>query len=64
MIVHPRIGQCVRLRYRLSLRRVAPYHDRTGIVVARSNGPGPRNHLVRIGEDLVVVPCGHLTASK
>jgi hypothetical protein len=59
MIVHPKIGQAVRLRYR-KLRRVAPYHDRTGTVMARSKGPGPRNHLVNIGGDLVIVPCGHL----
>ena len=39
MIVNPRIGQPVRLRYRPSVRRIAPYHDREGIVVAVE---GPR----------------------
>jgi hypothetical protein len=60
MISHPRIGQVVRLRYRESLRRIAPHHDRPGIVVAVCAGRKPRNHLVEIGDELVCVPAGHL----
>ena len=60
MITHPQIGQRVRLRYRRQLRRLAPYHDAQGVVIVRARGPGPKNHGVRIGADLVCVPCGHL----
>jgi hypothetical protein len=62
MIRHPAPGQPVRIRYRPPLRRIAAYHGRAGVVVAAAAGPGPRNHLVAVGEDLVCIPAGHLAA--
>jgi hypothetical protein len=62
MICNPRIGRTVRLAYSEKKgRRAAPYHGWTGVVVAASPPrAGRRNHMVRIGEILVCVPCGHL----
>jgi hypothetical protein len=68
VIRHPAIGQVVRLRYRKGLRPIAPHHDRIGTVVAAARvvvvggKRSPRNHLVRIGGELVCVPAGHLMA--
>ena len=68
MISHPRVGQAVRLRYRESRRRIAPHHDRVGVVVAvavvrvdaEKKRQTPLNHLIRIGDELVVVHAGQL----
>lgn len=59
MLANPRRGQRVRLWYRAELRGIAPYHDRTGVVVVAGKGK-PRNHGVLIDDEVVVVPCGHL----
>jgi hypothetical protein len=71
MISHPRVGQAVRLKYRASRWRIAPHHDRVGLVVAvaqvttKVTTEGkirrtPLNHLIRIGDELVVVFAGQL----
>jgi hypothetical protein len=66
MISHPKVGQAVRLRYRAERRRMAPHHDRVGVVVAvaRVKADGkrrtPLNHLVRVDGELVVVHAGQL----
>lgn len=59
MISHPAPGQAVRVRYRAGLRRIAPHHDRGGVVLVAARRK-PLNHLVRIGDELVIVPAGHL----
>lgn len=60
MIVHPRIGQWVRIRYGKKYT-VKPFlHDRIGKIVYRARGPGPRNHGVLLDGRVYVVPCGHL----
>lgn len=61
MIVRPRKGEVVGIRYRESVRRIAPHHGATGVVRVVSRGPGPRNHGVEMADGrLVVVPCGQL----
>ena len=62
MIVHPRIGQRVRLHYATRKRAVAPHHGKVGRVVIVARGPGPRNHLIELddGGGVLVVPCGQL----
>ncbi len=60
MIRSPRIGQHVQVWYRASKRGVATYHGRVGTVVVVGRGPGPRNHGVLVGGDLVIVPAGNL----
>jgi ribosomal protein L21E len=62
VIWKPSVGQQVRLHYRPSLARIMPFHGQTGTVQAESRGPGPRNVLVRLESDLVVVPRGNLCA--
>jgi len=42
MLVHPKPGARVRIRYRTVLRDFMPYHDKTGTVEIVSKGPGPR----------------------
>lgn len=64
MLVHPRIGQRVTLRYAKKFARLWPHHGRQGVVLAKGRGPGPRNHLIDLGGVPVVVPCGNLTAAK
>lgn len=59
MIVHPRLGQQVQVWYRAAVAPYAPYHGKIGTVEVRGVGK-PRNHAVRIGEKLVIVPCGNL----
>ena len=63
----PRIGQAVRVHYRVGtslnhpgLPAVWPLHARAGVVRVRSRGKGPRNHAVEINGSLYVVPCGNL----
>lgn len=62
MIVHPRMGQRVRIHYRKSIAALMPLHGRTGRVVVRSKGPGPRNHGIELDGSggMVSVPCGNL----
>lgn len=64
MLVSPRIGQEVDLRYGLLRRPVAPLHGCTGIVRIVSRGPGPRNHGVEVNGTLYVVPCGQLFSRR
>lgn len=59
MVASPRPGQCVRVWYRVGVRDIMPLHGKTGTVVTRSRGK-PRNHAVRIGGKVYVVPCGNL----
>jgi hypothetical protein len=63
MLVNPRPGDRVQLRYRASLRSLCP-HGATGTIVVAGKGK-PRNHLVRLddGRELMV-PCGHITKLK
>jgi hypothetical protein len=60
VIVNPRIGSSVLLRYRKSMRPFARLHDRVGIVRIVSRGPGPRNHGIEVDGQTYVVPCGQL----
>ncbi len=57
MLINPRPGERVELRYRPALR---PYflHGRRGTVTVVGRGK-PRNHGVEIEGRLVVVPCGN-----
>jgi hypothetical protein len=59
VISNPRPGQRVRVWYRASLRPYVRYHGREGLVVTPGRGR-PRNHTVRVGEDLVIIPAGNL----
>lgn len=59
MIASPALGQLVRVWYRVGVRDAMPLHGKTGVVVIRSRGR-PRNHAVRIGGKVYVVPCGNL----
>lgn len=61
MLSSPHIGQSVRLHYAQRRAHHFPYHDMEGVVVIRANGPGPRNHAVRLCDGTVtVVPAGNL----
>lgn len=64
MIANPKPGTRVRLAYALKRRKFFTLHDKLGTVVVVGRGR-PKNHLVRLdGGGLVVVPCGHLIATK
>jgi len=61
MIRFPRLGMEVRLHYRRSAADSMPYEGNEGVVVAMANGRGPRNVLVLLRcNRLVVVPKGNL----
>jgi len=59
MICNPQQGQRVQVWYRPDLRALMPLHGRIGVVeiVGRKR---PRNHGVRVGPQLHVIPCGNL----
>jgi hypothetical protein len=59
MIASSKPGWPAQVWYRASVRSVAPWHGRTGVVVVASRGK-PRNHGIDIDGTLVVVPCGNL----
>ena len=62
MIWQPKKYQVARIHYRKSARHL-PYHGRHCMVLCAAKGPGPRNVLVRLtGESIVVVPRGNLVA--
>lgn len=63
VVSNPRPGARVRIRYRAGVRDRMPWHDAVGTVeiVGRRR---PRNHGVRIGAVLVVVPAGNLNLEK
>ena len=63
MIANPRIGQSVQVWYRAALRDAMPWHGCVGIIEEVSHGK-PRNHVVRIGGQRVIVPCGNLREPK
>ena len=69
MLVNPRIGSHVQVWYGEQWRRdLMPLHGRIGIAVIvfkrtrlnKGPPPSPRNHGVRIDNDVYVVPCGNL----
>lgn len=62
MISNPRPGQRVQVWY-AAKRLPMPWHGQTGTVeiVGRSR---PRNHGIRVGAALVVVPAGNLREPK
>lgn len=60
MISNPRPGQAVRVRYSVKRWRTVPrWQDAVGRVVVPSRGR-PRNHLVEIAGELIVIPAGNL----
>lgn len=59
MMLNPRLGQPVRVRYARHYARHMPLHDRVGSVVIVSRGR-PRNHGVRIDGVVYAIPCGNL----
>jgi hypothetical protein len=63
VIVNPRLGQVVRVRYNAKVRASRPLHDRVGKVVVVSRRK-PRNHGVEINGVLYVVPCGNLMPER
>jgi len=60
VISNPQRGQSVRLRYGAKRWPITPrFQDAVGRVVIPSHGK-PRNHLVKIGAELAIVPAGNL----
>jgi hypothetical protein len=62
VIMHPRLGQHVRLHYSAGWRRVVRVHGAEGIVRIVPRGPGPRNVGVEIEGNIIAVPRGNLVA--
>jgi hypothetical protein len=61
---HPRVGQCVRVRYGKGRRAFMPHHDKLGVVEIVSTGR-PRNHGVRLRSGLlVVIPAGNIQPER
>lgn len=61
MLVHPRVGQLVRIHYRKDRAGFMPHHGKAARVVVVAKGPGPRNHGVELRDGRIVcVPCGNL----
>lgn len=60
MMRYPKPGQSVQVRYRAALRSIASHHGDVGIVLCSASGRKTRNHLVRIGRELTVIPSGNL----
>lgn len=58
MISNPAKGRIYQVWYRKSNSHL-PYHGRDGECVIRGTGR-PKNHLLRIDDRLVIVPCGNL----
>jgi hypothetical protein len=61
MLSNPKPGMRVKVRYNVRARATMPYHDRQGVVVAPSR-KRPRNHLIAVGDELIIVPAGNLFA--
>lgn len=59
MFANPKPGQAVKIHYAAHYAAIMRFHGKTGQVVQRGRGR-PRNHLVKIGETLAVIPCGNL----
>lgn len=64
MLSCPKVGTKVQLWYGARWRPFARLHGLQGTVVARSTGPGPRNHCVLVGELRYSVPGGNLRPWK
>lgn len=60
MIIAPRKGQAVIAWYK---NRDMPFHAKTGTVIISGRGK-PRNHLIKIGEKLICIPCGNINSCK
>jgi ribosome recycling factor len=57
MILHPKRYQKIRVNYK---DKTMPLQDREGLVISYSTGPGPRNILITVYDQYVVVPRGNL----
>lgn len=57
MLVYPKVGEFVQVCY---ADANMPLHGLCGFVEIVGRGPGPRNHLVRIGDRKYAIPCGNL----
>ncbi len=58
MILNPRTGQRIQIWYRQSNSHL-PYHGKHGYVLMSAKGK-PRNHLIAVKGQPVVVPCGNI----
>ena len=59
MMLNPRLGQQVQIKYRKKTCHHFPVHGKTGVIVTVGKGK-PRNHLVDVDGELYIVPCGNL----
>ncbi len=59
MLASPAINQKVMVWYNKKAAQYMPYHGQQGRVVVSGRGK-PRNHLVKVDGQFVVVPCGNL----
>jgi len=59
MLASPALNQDVVIWYNKQAAGFMPYHGKQGRVVVSSRGK-PRNHLIEIEGQFVVVPCGNL----
>jgi hypothetical protein len=59
VISNPRPGMLVLVWYRLEARICSPLHGKLGRVVVAGRGK-PRNHGVKIGRHVYVIPAGNL----
>ena len=66
MIWQPKIGQRVRVHYRMSAQKSMVHQGMYGKVMAVSKGPGPRNVMVFFGHFVMrpreIIPRGNLVA--
>lgn len=60
MLSRPKVGATVQCWYAKQTRAWRPLHGIVGTVEVVGSGPGPRNHGVRIGDQMFVVPAGNL----
>ena len=59
MISNPHTGQAVQIWYGQRTRSMMPLHGRLGVVVIAGRGR-PRNHVVLVDGERVIVPAGNL----
>ena len=59
MLSNPRENQIVQAWYAVPKRPIARFHGLTGVIVTPGHGT-PRNHLVRFGGELAIIPGGQL----
>lgn len=60
MIYQPVPGQTYQVWYAKRAAALMPLHGRTATVIAKSNGPGPRNVKVDVDGCWFIVPRGNL----